>query len=162
MDHAGSKAAPSSPEVLLSVCEELCQAENPLQGGVDKPPWAGHHVWITTHCHARSKLGAGLCGVFPGLFTQNCFCPSIEEGKTEKQRRFLSQLSFLSAARARLHCVLPKDPAQCISHAVGWHFPSWDKGLGEVTERERCARDKMRIRKNLLQLREPLTKANQG
>lgn len=34
--------------------------------------------------------------------------------------------------------------------------------MGEVAERERCARDKMRIRKGLLQLGEPLTKPNQG
>lgn len=76
------------PGVLLSVCDELCHAKNPLQGGVDKPPCPGHHVWITAHV----MQGARAPGVFPGLLPQNCFSPFFEGGRREKQRRFLSQL----------------------------------------------------------------------
>lgn len=125
VDPAGSKAAPSSPEVLLSVCDELCHAKNPLQGGVDKTPWPGHHVWIT----AWSKSGQGLLVCSQVYSPQNCFfCPSFEGGRMEKQRRFLSQLLFLSAAE-QPGCILfwprhPPGPAQCIFHAVGWHLPA--------------------------------------
>lgn len=81
------------------------------------------------------------------------FLSSREEGRKNKGDSCLS-CNFYQQQSSQGP---PPDPSQCFFHAVGWHFPSWDKGLGDITER-----DKMRIRKNLLQLREPLTKPNQG